>query len=263
MAFTFGMWWLSCSTCIVCQTLDCLIGAGSTPAFGGQQQQTPATPGFGKLETVPPNPAYQHDDPYTCRLSGAQSTGFGFQQPQQQQQPSAFGGFGTSQAPAFGGFGTSQPPAFGASSQPQQQQQQQPTAFGGFGTSQPQQQPQPTGFAGFGTSQPTSFGGFNLTSQPQGAQTQPNLFGATTTTKPAFGTGTGPSLFGGPSTAGPLFGQSTSTPTPFGQTNVPAPMSFGQQPQQPQAINDMSQQMAAAWNPQDPRCQFKVGCYHL
>ncbi|KAJ3007747.1 hypothetical protein HKX48_008957 [Thoreauomyces humboldtii] len=228
------------------------------------------------------------------------ATGFGARPPQAAGGFGGFGGFGaTSQppasAPAFGGFGTSQPAAapsgfggFGTS----QPAAAAPTGFGGFGTSQPAAAP--TGFGGFGATasqpqqqqtslfgapaaQPGGFGGFGATTQAAapgglfGAQAKPgttSLFGAPATSAAPFSFGgaqAGTSLFGSTAaapTAGGMFGGQATFGGGFGQPQV-------QQQQQQQAppqlvtVADHLQEMAAMWNPDNPRCQFKHYFYNI
>ncbi|CED83918.1 Nuclear pore complex, Nup98 component (sc Nup145/Nup100/Nup116) [Phaffia rhodozyma] len=158
--------------------------------------------------------------------AAAPSTGFGFGQTSQQQQPPkpSFG-FGSQPAaqPATNAFGAPAAPAtsssFSGFGQPQQQQQPQPqstgSTFGGFG--QPPQQQPATGSSLFGNSNtmaPASGGLFGQAPKPAGT----GLFGASTGAPPASN-----GILGGQSnTGGGLFGNTSSAPSSgglFGNTN--------------------------------------------
>jgi hypothetical protein len=144
-------------------------------AFGSSpisQQPMSQLPAFGLVgsATTQPLQTQQQQQPFT----------------QSQQQPPAFGSFGTptSQQPL-------QPSAFGSFGTPTSQQPLQPSAFGSFGTTPTNQQPlqppqQPSAFSSFGTTpasqqplQPSAFGSFGT--MPASQQTlQPPQ-------QPAFG----------------------------------------------------------------------------
>ncbi|TPX58967.1 hypothetical protein PhCBS80983_g02794 [Powellomyces hirtus] len=225
--------------------------------FGAQPQQQQQTGfgGFGGFGTSQPQ------------------QGFGTSQPPQ-QQGGLFGAQAQSVAPSFGGFGaTSQPPAGSAA----------PSLFG-TATSKPGGlfgQPANTAAPGgslFGSAPPA--GGSLFGAAPASAAPGGGLFGASAApgSNSLFGSAApaGGSLFGAPaaSTApgGGLFGAPAAAPGSsfFGGQSMTG--GFGQQQQQqqqqqasqqPQTLSEHLQWMASAWNPDDPRCQFKHYFYNI
>ncbi|TXT13738.1 hypothetical protein VHUM_01105 [Vanrija humicola] len=233
-----------------------LFGSNNSPFGQNQQQQQPASTGFGTFGQTANKPAFGTTPTSTFGQAAPATTGFGqtstgttgfggFGQ-QQQQQPAQTGGLFGQQNTTTNAFGQPNTAAQPATSLFGQNNAQTGTTGGLFGANAakpagglfgttPAATTGTTGFGGFGqnnaTTQPATGGLFGQTNTAAPA-TGTGLFGSTTTQQPAqpastgglFGNtnnaATGSSLFGGakPATTGGLFGNTAAQPAATGTT---------------------------------------------
>ncbi|WOO81507.1 Nucleoporin [Vanrija pseudolonga] len=229
----------------------------SSPFGQNQQQQQPASTGFGGFGQAANKPAFGAATTSAFGQPAAATTGFGQQstgttgfggfgqQQQQQQQPAQTGGLFGQQNTTTNAFGQTNTAAQPATSLFGQTNTQTGTTGGLFGNaaakpagglfgSTPAATTGTTGFGGFGQSntaaQPATGGLFGQTNAAAPA-TGTGLFGSATTQQPAqpastgglFGNAnnaaTGSSLFGAkPATTGGLFGNAAAQPAATGTT---------------------------------------------
>ncbi|KAI8816785.1 nucleoporin complex subunit 54-domain-containing protein [Fimicolochytrium jonesii] len=230
-------------------------GAGGFGGFGTSQPATTSAFSFGTSKSAAPTFSFGATSQPAAQPG---SLNFGTSRPQTAGTTGLFGAAQPAASTGFGGFNlTSQAPA----------QAPGTGLFGQPATSAPLfgQATASTAPGGFSFGAPAPAGGLFAQPTSQGAGT--GLFGASAA--PATG------LFGAPATGTTgLFGASAPATGGFGasqggfggfgqQPTAQQQQQLQQAPQQPQTLGEHLQYIATAWNPDNPRCQFKHYFYNI